>query len=101
MPKKTGIFQHPFCRKTPLKLKEGPLGENFWKKSFAMPKKLEGGTLWSRSVSYVTREPFWFSSLNQQVQFGVFLKFCRTFGGTILGPSEVSKKITDEKPRRL
>ena len=25
-------------------------------------------------------KPFWFSSLGQRVQFGVFLKFCITFG---------------------
>ena len=31
-----GIFQHPFCRKS--------------------AKKIEGGTLWSHSVWYVTRE---------------------------------------------
>ena len=36
--------------------------------------------------------PFWFSSLGQQVQFGVFLKFCRTFGRAILVTSGVSKK---------
>ena len=26
------IFQHPFCRKTPKKLKEGPFGEIFFSK---------------------------------------------------------------------
>ena len=37
MPKKLkrgpfGIFQHPFCRKTPKKLKEDPLGKFFFEK---------------------------------------------------------------------
>ena len=35
---------------------------------------------------------FSFSSLGQQVQFGVFLKFCGTFGRTILVTSGVTKK---------
>ena len=39
-----GIFQHPFCRKTPKKWKRGPFGENcFSEKSLAMPKKTERG----------------------------------------------------------
>ena len=37
-------------------------------------------------------EPFWFSSLGQQVQFGDTLKFCIFFGRTILVTSGVSKK---------
>ena len=43
-------------------------------------EKTERGALLSRPVLYVTRNPFWFSSLGQRVQFGVLLKFCRTFG---------------------
>ena len=35
------IFQHPFCRKTPKKLKGGPFGEFFFgKKSLTAPKIL-------------------------------------------------------------
>ena len=37
-------------------------------------------------------KPFWFSSLGQQEQFGVFSKFCRTFGRTILVTSGGLKK---------
>ena len=55
-------------------------------------EKSEEGTLWSRPVLYATRKPFWFSSLGQQVQFGVFSKFCRTFGRTILVTSGDLKK---------
>ena len=82
VPKKTlgpfGIFQHPFRRKTAKKLKGGPFGENFFrKKSLAVPKKMKGGTLWSRPVCYAEK-PFWFSSLGQIVQFGAII-FCRTF----------------------
>ena len=65
MPKKTekgegpsGIFQHPFCRKTPKKMKEGPFGKHFPKKVSQCRKKLKGGTLQSRPVLYVTRETF-------------------------------------------
>ena len=68
-------------------------GKNFsQKQSLAMPKKIERGTRWSRPVLYVTRETFWISSSGQRVQFGVFLKFCRTFGRTILVTKGVSKK---------
>ena len=38
------------------------------------------------------RKPFWFSSLGQQVHFGVFWKICRTFGRTILVSSGGLKK---------
>ena len=36
----------------------GPFGEKFFseKKSLAVPKKMKGGSLWSRSVWYVTRK---------------------------------------------
>ena len=62
MPKKNrkggpfGIFQHPFCCKTP-KNEGGPFrGEKFFEKSRTMPKKSKLGILWSRPVLYVTRE---------------------------------------------
>ena len=69
------------------------------KKSRTVPKKSKVGTLWSRPVLYLRGKPFWFSSLGQQVQFGVFSKFCETFGRTILVTSGVSKKII-EKTRK-
>ena len=53
----------------------------FRKKSLAVPKKIGRGTLWSPRVWYGTQENtklFWFSSLDQIVQFGG-IKFCRTF----------------------
>ena len=63
-------------------------GGTIWEKNFPRKKvsqcrkKLKGGTLWSRPVWYVTRKnrknPFWFSSLGQMVQFGAII-FCRTF----------------------
>ena len=91
MPKKLkggpfGIFQHPFCRKTAKKI-EGDLlvGKNL-KKSRTVPKKIVS----SGMVCYA--ETFWFSSLGLQVQFGVFSKFCRTFGRTILVTSGGLKK---------
>ena len=53
------IFQHPFCPKTLKKLKGDPSGIIFFgKKCPTMPKKLQGGTLSSRTVLYVTRETF-------------------------------------------
>ena len=44
-----------------------------------MPKKISG-------------KPFWFSSLGQQVQFGGFLKFCRTFGVELFCSLRVYRK---------
>ena len=40
------------------KMQGGPFGEKlfFEKKSIAVPKKMKGGTLWSRPVWYVTRK---------------------------------------------
>ena len=62
------------------KMKGGPSGKFFSEKSLAVPKKLKGGTLWSRPVWYVTREnrKTLFGSLGQMVQFGAII-FCRTF----------------------
>ena len=45
-----GIFQHPFCRKTSKQMQGGPFGEKFFRKSLAVPKKMKGGSLWSRPV---------------------------------------------------
>ena len=66
------------------KMKGGPFQEkkSFPVKSLTVPEKSGRGDLWSRRVWYVTREnrkkPFWFSSLDQIVQFGAII-FCRTF----------------------
>ena len=52
------------------------------KKSHSAEKKLKGGTLWDfpTSIWYAGKQekPFWFSSLDQIVQFGAII-FCRTF----------------------
>ena len=74
------------------KLKGDPLGIFFRKKKL---KKGPFSLVWH---CMLRGKPFWFRSLGQQVQFGIFLKFCRTFGRTILVTSGVSKKNTDEKP---
>ena len=80
-----GISPHPFCRKTPKKLKGNLLGKVFFrKKSLEMAKKLKREPLISSGNVCYAGKFFWFSSLGQQVQFGVLLKFCRTFGRTIL-----------------
>ena len=79
-----GIFQHPFCRKTAKKLKGGRFGNFFSrKKSLAVPEKIERGdplVLPGMMVCYAGKQkkPFWFSSLDQIVQFGAII-FCRTF----------------------
>ena len=89
MPKKTerggpfGIFQHPFCRKTSKKCRGDPLGKNFFfeKKSRSAEKSERGEPLVSPGmVCYAEKQEklFWFSSLDQMVQFGAII-FCRTF----------------------
>ena len=77
-----GIFQHPFCRQIS-KNAGGPFGEKiFRKKSLAVPKKNERGDplVSPGMVCYAEKQekPFWFSSLDQIVQFGAII-FCRTF----------------------
>ena len=44
------VAQHP------KKMQGGPFGKFFSKKSLAVPKKMKGGSLWSRPVWYVTRK---------------------------------------------
>ena len=65
------------------KLKGGPFRENFFpEKSLAVPKKLGGGNFLVSPgmVCYAGKQEklFWFSSLDQIVQFGAII-FCRTF----------------------
>ena len=54
------------------KLKEDSLGENCFRKSLAMPKKLKRGPFSLDRYCMLRGKPFWFSSLGQQVQLGVF-----------------------------
>ena len=89
MPKKKlrggpfGIFQHPFCRKTSKKMQGDSLGKFFFSKnkSRSAEKNEMGDPLVSPGmVCYAEKQekPFWFSSLDQIVQFGAII-FCRTF----------------------
>ena len=106
-----GNFQHPFWCKTPKKnWKGGPFGNFQHPFCCKTPKKIEGGLSWWKVflkkiaqcrkngpfglVRYcmLCGKPFWFSSLGQQVHFGVFWKCCRTFGRTILVSSGGLKK---------
>ena len=73
------------------KIEGDPLGIFFRKKSQCR-KKMKGGPFSLVRYCMLRGKPFWFSSLGQQVQFGVFLKFCRTFGIPILVTSGISKK---------
>ena len=65
------------------KMQGGPFGEIFFfEKSLAVPKKNERGEplVSPGTVCYAEKQekPFWFSSLDQIVQFGAII-FCRTF----------------------
>ena len=79
----------------------GPFEEkNSRKKCLAVPKKIErGDSLVSPGmVCYAGKheKPFWFSSLDQMVQFGAII-FCRTFV-ELFWSVQVVLKNTDEKP---
>ena len=62
------------------------------KKSHSAEKNLKGGPFGLVRHCMLRGKPFWLSSLGQQVQFGVFSKFCRNFGRTILVTSGGLKK---------
>ena len=75
-----GVFNIHFVAKLKTKLKGGPFGESlFPKKVSQCRKKLKAGDpLFSPGiVCYAEKKgkSFWLSSLGQQVQFCVFLKF--------------------------
>ena len=65
--------------------------------SDAKQQKIGLGTLWSPRVWYGTRgkqeKPFWFSSLDQIVQFGAII-FCRTFKNSFGQFVWIEKKAT-------
>ena len=84
------IFQHLFCRKTPKKLK-GALWGFFSRKTSRNAEKMKGGPFKLLRYCMLRGKPFWFSWLDQQLQFGVFL-FCRTFRRSILVTSGGLKK---------
>ena len=65
-------FSIPSLSQNPKNIEGGSFGKNSSpKKSLAMLKKTERGTLWSRPALYVMRETFWFCSLGQQVKFEI------------------------------
>ena len=69
-----GIFQHPFCRKTPKKLEGGPFGGKKNRKVAQCRKKLKEEPF-SLARKYMVRskkeKPFWFCSLGQQVKLKI------------------------------
>ena len=87
-----GVFNIHFVAKIK-KLKRTLWGKFCFKKSFAMPKKLIGGPFGLVWYRMLRRKRFgsvpWASSGN--------LKFCRTFGRTILVTSGVSTKTLTKR----
>ena len=67
-------------------------GKKLKKKSHSAVKNLKGGPFGIVRYCMLRGKLFWFSSLGQQAQFGVFSKICRTFGRTILVTSGGLKK---------
>ena len=80
------------------KLQKNERGTLWWKKNLKKVaqcrKKSKGGPFGLVRYCMLRGKPFWFSSLGQQVQFGVFSEFCRTFGKTILVTSGGVKTLT-------
>ena len=74
-----------------------PLGGVFFSRTkVSMPKKLKGGPFSLARYCMLRgkkEKPFRFSSVSQHVQFGALLKFCITFGRTILVTLGVLKKL--------
>ena len=68
-----------------------------------MPKKLKVEPFGLVRYCVLRGKPFWFSSLGQRVQFGVFLKFCRTFGAELFWPLQVYRNFVSgvSEKRRL
>ena len=56
-------------------------------------KKLKGEPFGLVRYCVLRGKPIWFSSLGQRVQFGVFLKFCRTFGAELFWPLQVYRNF--------
>ena len=77
-------------------LSQNLLGNIFFQNSHNANKTERGDALVSSGI--VCYAGNLVGSVPLAVQFGVFLKFCRTLGRTILVTSDVSKKNTDEKP---
>ena len=77
------VFPTSILSQNSKQIEGGPFGENnFRKKSLAVPKKnWKGDPLVSPGIVWYAgkqEKPFWFSSLDQIVQFGAII-FCRTF----------------------
>ena len=70
----------------------GTLSEKKLKKKSRNAEKTERGDPWSCPVLYLREKPVWFSSLGQGVQFGGFLKFCKTFGVELFWSLQVYRK---------
>ena len=72
-------FPTSILKQNSKKLKGDPLGKKNSEKSLAVPKKIErGDPLVSPGTVCYAEKPFWFSSLDQMVQFGAII-FRRTF----------------------
>ena len=95
-----GIFQQPFCCKTPKNWRGAFRGEKvFFLKKVKWCRK--NGPFGLVRYCMLRGKPFWFSSLGQQVHFGVFWKFCRTFGRTILVSSGLKTLTKSHDNSRL
>ena len=76
------------------KIEGDPLGEKFSPKKVAMAKKAKREPFGVVRYCMLLGKPFWFSSLGQLVEFGVFLEFCRTFGVELFWLLQMYRKKT-------
>ena len=76
----------------------GELGTLYGKKilenSHNAEKKLKGAPFGLVRYCMLRGKHFWFSSLGQRVQFGGFVKFCRSFGVELFWSLQVYRKKT-------
>ena len=71
------------------------------KKSRNAEKKLKGGPFGLVRYCMLRGKPFWFSPLGQRVQFGLLLKFCRTFWVELFWSLQVYRKKFKEIKKTL
>ena len=83
-------FSTSISCETPKNWREAFVGKKVFLKKVSQCRK--NGPFGLVRYCMLRGKPFWFSSLGQQVHFGVFWKFCRTFGRTILVSSGGLKK---------
>ena len=95
-----GISQYVILLQNSKKNDRGPFEKTNTEK-ISQRRKTERGPFSLVRCCMLRGKPFWFSSLGQQVQFGVFLKFHRTFGVELCWSLQVYRKKFRKNKKKL